>query len=200
MQIRSPSLSLVLISFVLFSFHATSADSARDDFTVEAGYTALFNGNDLTGWRLGDESLEGKVETADRRFAAKDGAIRIEGAAKIEDLYTVREFNGDFTLKFEFRAAARANSGLYIRGMQLQVRDYATVGPYTKLKNFQEGGWNAIEVIVKTDAATGKSVAECTCNGELLEKSLPIPPKGGIGLQSETGRLEYRRIRIKHQD
>jgi hypothetical protein len=111
----------------------------------------------------------------------------------------VREFNHDFTLKLEFRAGARANSGLYIRGMQLQVRDYATIGPYTKLKHFNEGGWNTIQVTVKADGASGKSVAECTCNGELLEKALPIPARGGIGLQSETGRLEYRRIRIKEE-
>jgi hypothetical protein len=166
---------------------------AGDEFSVEEGFQSLFNGKDLSGWRLGHESLDGKTETADHRFATRDGAIVIQGAAKIEDLYTVREFGRDFILRLEFRAAPRANSGLYIRGKQLQVRDYPTIGPYKTLKQFHNGGWNAIEVTVKGESA------ECTCNGELLEKALAVPPTGGIGLQSETGQIEYRRIRIKEQ-
>ena len=54
--------------------------------------------------------------------------------------YTVQEFNKDFHLKLEFRAAPKADSGLYIRGPQLQVRDYPTVGPYKKVK-FNSGDW-----------------------------------------------------------
>jgi hypothetical protein len=179
--------------FGLAALVEAGAGRAGDEFPVEEGFTRLFNGKDLSGWRLGQESLDGKTETADHRFAAKDGAIVIQGAPKIEDLYTVREFGRDFVLRLEFRAGPRANSGLYIRGKQLQVRDYPTIGPYKTLKQFHDGGWNVIEVTVKGDAA------ECTCNGELLEKALAVPPKGGIGLQSETGQIEYRRIRLKEQ-
>jgi hypothetical protein len=39
--------------------------------------------------------------------------------------------------------------------------------------------------------------AECKCNGEVLEKAFKVPAKGGIGLQAETGKFEFRRIRIK---
>jgi len=39
--------------------------------------------------------------------------------------------------------------------------------------------------------------ALCKNNGEVLEKSFPIPLKGGIGLQAETGKFEFRRIRVK---
>jgi hypothetical protein len=176
------------------------ATQGRDDeFTPEEDFTCLYNGKDLSGWRLGAEALDGKAETADHRFAAKGDAIVIQGAAKIEDLYTVREFNRDFVLRLQFRAGPRANSGLYLRGTQLQVRDYATIGPYTKLKQFHREDWNDIEVTVKADANGEGAVAECTCNGEMLEKALRIPAKGGIGLQSEAGQLEYRRIRIKEQ-
>ncbi|MFO0910407.1 MAG: family 16 glycoside hydrolase [Isosphaeraceae bacterium] len=119
----------------------------------------------------------------------------IQGAAKIEDIDTVVRFSALFVLRLEFHA--RANSGSYLRGKQLQVRDYATVGPYTQLKNYKKGDWNAIEVIVTTDPASRVSKARCTCNGELLEAELEIPAEGPIGLQSETNRLEYRNIRIK---
>ena len=46
------------------------------------------------------------------------------------------------------------------------------VGPYKTLKNYKDGDWNAIEVIV-----TGTK-AHCTCNGELLEAALEIPAQG----------------------
>jgi len=170
-----------------------------DDVPVEEGFRSLFNGKDLSGWRLGKQALEGQAETADHRFAAKDGVLVIEGAKPIEDLYTVREFNRDFVLRLEFRASPRANSGLHIRGTQLQVRDYPTIGPYKALKRFNPGGWNAIEVTVKADPGGKGAVARCTCNGEVLEEALAVPDKGGIGLQSETNQLEYRRIRIKEQ-
>lgn len=164
---------------------------AADDFEVEEGFTSLFNGKDLSGWRVVQERLDGKTESADGRFKARDGVIVIQGANPIKDLYTVKEFDSDFVLRLEFRAAPRANSGLHIRGKQLQVRDYPTIGPYKNLKNFKDGGWNAIEVTVKG------TTARCTCNGEVLEEALAVPSKGAIGLQSETNQIEYRRIRIR---
>jgi len=41
------------------------------------------------------------------------------------------------------------------------------------------------------------NVAICTVNGEPLEVMANIPATGGIGLQAETGKFEFRRIRIK---
>jgi len=151
----------------------------------------LFNGKDLTGWHVNKEMLDGKIESSDHRFVAFEGAIKITGAPKIEDIYTTATFDHDFVLTLEFRATPNANSGLYIRGMQLQVRDYKRVGPYKDLKMYKDGGWNKIEVTVKGTSA------RCTCNGELLEAALKVPAKGSIGLQSETNVIEYRNIRLK---
>ena len=187
---RGPLALALLVSLVAVPFAAPGAD----DFTLEPGFELLFNGRDLSGWRVGDERLEGKATSADGRFKAKDGVIVIQGASPIEDLYTVREFGKDFVLRLEFRASPRANSGLHIRRKQLQVRDYPTIGPYKNLKGFKNGDWNAIEVAVKGNKA------HCTCNGEVLEEALVVPDKGPIGLQSETNQLEYRRIRIREAD
>jgi hypothetical protein len=172
---------------------------AGDDFKVEPGYTSLFDGKDLTGWRYPGKkgkTLEGQTETPDRRIEVKDGVIIVhakdaKGKGGIRDLYTVREFDTDFILKLEFRAAPKADSGVYVRGPQLQVRDYPTVGPYRNLKGFKKGGWNELEIAVRGTSA------ECKCNGELLEKAMRVPAKGGIGLQAESGKFEFRRIRIK---
>ena len=184
---------------VLIGLAARHSD-AEEGSSADVGFTNLITPNTLDGWKLGTEDLTGKTTTADGRFKLDGETIVIQGAEKIEDLYTVREFNTDFVLRLEFRADPKANSGLYIRGKQLQVRDYATIGPYKDLKDFHEGGWNAIEVKVTKAPTEGGSVAECRCNGELLEQALEIPVTGGIGLQSETGKFEYRRIRIKTGD
>ncbi len=191
-----------LVLKVLASIEPVEGDedaASDEDAAAEAGFVSLFNGEDLSGWRLGDESLGGKTSTVDRRFRAEDGSIEINGGPKIEDIDTIDEYNRDFVLRLEFRAEPRANSGLYIRGTQLQVRDYATIGPYKNLAHYNEGGWNAIEVTVKADPDGNGALAECTCNGEVLERALPVPARGGIGLQSETNRIEYRRIRILEQ-
>jgi hypothetical protein len=177
---------------------AGGAAARGDDAPADEGFVSLFNGKDLSGWRVGREVLDGRLESADGRFKAHDGAIVIQGGKPIKDLYTVREFpQKNLILRLEFRAAPGANSGLYIRGKQLQVRDYPTLGPYKDLKHYKNGGWNAIEVTVKPAAGGGGGIATCTCNGEMLEKELAVPMTGGIGLQSETNQIEYRRIRIK---
>ena len=39
--------------------------------------------------------------------------------------------------------------------------------------------------------------AECLCNGEPLEIMRNIPNSGGIGLQAEDGKFEFRHVRVK---
>lgn len=168
----------------------------------EPGFKPIFNGKDLTGWNLEYTDLAGKMITDDGRFAVKDGVLVITGSKdtppKMTEIETSESFDGDFTLRLEFRAARDANSGIHLRDTafahQLQIRDYPHVGPYKALKGYKEGDWNAIEVVV-----TGNR-ARCTCNGELLEASLEIPGHGPIALQSETNVVEYRNIRIKRED
>jgi hypothetical protein len=165
----------------------------------EPGFMPIFNGKDLTGWRLGKTDLAGKTASDDGRFAVKDGVLVITGSKdtppKMTEIDTVESYGGDFTLRLEFRASRNANSGLHLRDKvfahQLQIRDYPRVGPYKTLKNYKDGDWNAIEVVV-----TGTK-ARCTCNGELLEAGLEIPNTGPLALQSEINVIEYRNVRIK---
>ena len=165
----------------------------------EPGFKPILNGRDLTGWRLGRTDLAGKTATDDGRFAVKDGVLVITGSKdtppRMAEIDTVESYDGDFTLRLEFRASRDANSGLHLRDKafahQLQIRDYPRVGPYKTLKNYKEGDWNAIEVVV-----TGTK-ARCTCNGEPLESALEIPDKGPLALQSETNVIEYRNVRVK---
>jgi len=222
---------------------------AADDFKLEDGYVSLFNGKDLTGWtykRTPKESLEGKTETPDKRFEVKDGIIVVnekaaDGDKGIRDLYTVKIYDKPFNLKMQFRAAPKSDSGVYIRGPQLQVRDYPRFGgQYSKVPGFKLDEWNDLDITVgpastlttvngqplmakdvfELSVKDGKPVAKlngkdvdvknyahqvtcfalCKNNGEILEKAFPVPLKGGIGLQAETLKFEYRRIRIKEME
>lgn len=149
-----PVLLLVLGGFV--------AAEQADDFKVESGYTLLFNGKDLTGWRYGKDVLEGKSETADKRFFVKDGAIVADEGKGIKDLHTVKEFDKDFNLKLEFRAGEKSDSGVYIRGPQLQVRDFIRRGEQKQMKKFKNDGWNELDITVKggiiVTSVNGKAV------------------------------------------
>lgn len=139
-------------------------------------------------------SFDGKTTSSDGRFMAKNGRLIVSTPAegrKIQQLATTREFLKDFVLRLEFRATPNADSGIFIRGRQLQCRDYPLAGPYKKLKNYRAGDWNEVEVTVKD------GVAHALCNGELLESAMKVPATGWIGVEGDRGQMEYRRIRVK---
>jgi hypothetical protein len=110
---------------------------------------------------------------------------------KIQQLWTQREFGRDFVLKLEFRATPFADSGVFLRGRQLQCRDYLLAGPYNQLTQYKPQDWNELVITVKGN------VAHCTCNGEVLEAAYELPASGPIGLEGDRGQIEYRRIRIQ---
>ena len=139
-------------------------------------------------------NYDDQTRTADGRFIAKNGRLVVttppEGR-KIQQFWTQQEFPHDFVLKLEFRATPNADSGIFLRGKQLQCRDFLLAGPYKNLKKYKPGDWN--EVVV---AVTG-NIAYCTCNGEVLEEAFRIPDNGPIGVEGDRGQIEYRRIRIR---
>jgi hypothetical protein len=225
---------VIVFAVVLLPSLALSAD----EFLPEPGFKSLFNGTDLTGWRYGKTDLAGKKETSDGRFTVKDGVIVAEEGKGIKDLYTVDEFNTAFRLKLEFRASLKSDSGLYLRGPQLQVRDFIRRKEHMHLeKVFKNDDWNELDITVSaprmiatvngkaledsdmleltfangkpTAKVNGKEVnlnnltvatgasAVCKLGGVQFDPNYKPGLKGGIGLQAETGKFEFRRIRIK---
>lgn len=188
-------------------------ETDSDDFQLEPGFVSLFNGKDLTGWGFRATpkpknpnsaiarpavpkavSFDGKTASDDGRYVAINGRLVVTTPAegrRIQQLWTTREFPHDFILKLEFRATPYADSGVFIRGPQLQCRDYLLAGPYTELKHYLPQQWNELVVEVKG------TTAHCTCNGEVLNSAFAVPATGGIGLEGDRGQMEYRRIRIK---
>jgi lysophospholipase L1-like esterase len=147
-------------------------------------------------WPIVEKAVrfDGQTSSPDGRYVAKNGRLIVttppEGR-RIQQLSTTLSFPKDFILRLEFRATPNADSGIFIRGRQLQCRDYPLAGPYKNLRNYRPGDWNEIEVTVKD------GVACCLCNGEVLEAAMKVPATGSIGLEGDRGQMEYRRIRIK---
>lgn len=169
-------------------------ENDADTFTPEAGFVTLFNGRDLTGWGAKGQNFDGQKVSPDGRYLARNGRLIVttppEGS-RIQQLWTTKDFGGDFVLKLGFRAGVNADSGIFIREPQLQCRDYLIAGPYKTLSKYKPQDWNEVVVEVKGGEA------RCTCNGEVLEAALKVPPTGPIGLEGDRGQMEYRRIRVK---
>ncbi len=106
------------------------------------GFTALFNGGDLTGWwgleqfdpralhAMSDADRTAKRKTNEEPFRAH---WRVENGELVNDgqgpyATTDREY-GDIELLVEYRTVARADSGIYLRGNpQVQIWDYTKDG------------------------------------------------------------------------
>jgi lysophospholipase L1-like esterase len=151
---------------------------------------------DAAAWPFVTEAVrfDGLTATPDGRFAAMGGRLVVKTppeGRKVQQLWTTREFPQDFVLRLEFRATPNADSGVFLRGPQLQCRDYRLAGPWKDLAAYRPQDWNELEVTVEN------GVARATVNGEPLPGELRVPETGPIGLEGDRGQMEYRRIRIK---
>src|SRR5262245_54901813 len=142
---RLPFLFLVT-ALMLTPLAAMSAD----DFKLEPGFTLLFNGKNLDGWKEASQkkdSLDGKTEAYNGRFKVVDGKIVYDPAVK-GDLYieTAKEFGKDVHIKVDFKAGPKCNNDIFLRGTKFDI-----VPGSKECKNVKEGEWYTFEIIVKGD-------------------------------------------------
>jgi hypothetical protein len=87
-------------------------------------------------------------------------------------------------------------SACVVNGKNLSAKDtlelFFRAGVPTAMVNGKSEPVNKIEVSTFAEA-------KCLCNGEFLE-TMKIPSTGPIGVQAETGKFEFRHIRIKNLD
>ena len=190
----------------------------------EVGFTSLFDGKTLNGWKL--------VGGHGRGYVVQDNKIvcPAEGGG---NLFTEKEF-GDFVLRFEFVLTAGANNGIGIRapyegdaayqGMEIQVLDDGDQVYNGKIRPEQYHGsvydvipartgyrkplgeWNEEEIV-----ANGRRI-KVTLNGVIiLDADLDIVkepkvlarhpglarPAGHIGFLGHGSLVEFRNIRVK---
>ena len=129
------------------------------------GFTALFNGKDLTGWRGGetfdhrkllampDSERAAKIaawtasmtevnkQTGKPHWHFEDGELVNDGSGAYAS--TEKDY-GDFELLLEYKTVPRADSGIYLRGCpQVQIWDYTEKEKFPLGADKGSGGlWN----------------------------------------------------------
>lgn len=155
--------------------------SGNADNTAPAGFTALFNGKDLTGWKglmkgpaeypagrrnLSPEQsaeLEKDAEAVMKgAWSVKNGELHYTGKGR--SLATDKKY-GDFDFYVDWKIPANADSGIYLRGLpQVQIWDPANAGQFQHGNQKGSGGlWNnsgpgkdGKDPLVKADKAIGE--------------------------------------------
>lgn len=124
------------LSIADYSPSPTSPDSSADN-AAPAGFSAMFNGNDLTGWKglahknanerwaLTGDALTAAQATADvvmnEHWSVVEGILTYDG--KGQSLCTAKDY-GDFEFYCDWKIPPGADSGIYLRGTpQVQIWD-----------------------------------------------------------------------------
>ena len=132
--IVAPVLLGALLSFVPAS-HAAEVDPPE-------GFTALFNGQDLSGWhgmghfdprKLWEMTPEQRAEFREKSMPDVRKHWTVENGELVNDgegayLTTDKDY-GDFELLIDYKTVANADSGIYLRGNpQVQIWDFTEAG------------------------------------------------------------------------
>lgn len=183
---RGERMRTLFSGLLLSSLVLTATSLAAEDPKLEAGFTLVFNGKDLTGWKemKGGASLDGKTDAYKGRFVVKDGLLTIDEKVKGDvRIGTTREFAKDFTLKFEFNPGKGCNNDLFIRGQKFDLSTQ-------NLKKMKEGEWNEIEITVKGDKIEFKH------NGEVARAGATKGDSSVLEIRAEFGPIQIRRLRV----
>lgn len=173
----------------------------------------LFNGNDLTGWKLINENQTNGFKVVNGLLVNEP--VQPEGVERVRygNLRTEQEFE-DFNLKIEVNIPAGSNSGVYLRGMyEIQVMDsykreldphnmgavFSRIKP-TVAAEKPAGEWQTLDITLCERHIT------VILNGIKIIDNQPVyGPTGGamksdvfapgpIYLQGDHGKVSYRNI------
>jgi hypothetical protein len=177
------------------------------------GFQALFNGKDLSGWKL-------RNPAGHNSWSVLPGGIlknTVEKGVHGTDLLTEKKFK-NFTVKYEFMTPDGSNSGFYLRGRQeIQILGDYPEGKASKtcngsLYNFKApdkfvtkpgGQWQTAEATMIGNRITvilnGVKIhdnVECAQGtGGQIDDNVSEP--GPILLQGDHGTVSFRNLQIK---
>jgi hypothetical protein len=192
---------------------------------AEKGFTALFNGKDLTGWKLAGKEGRG--------YIVEDGLLQCpsDGGG---NLFTEKEY-ANFVFRFQFKLEEGSNSGVGIRapfggdaayqGMEIQILDYDAPIYRGKLQPAQyhgsiydvvpaktgflkpTGQWNSEEITANGRNITVKLNGHTIVDANLDSVTDPAVLQKHPGLARTTGhvgflghgpaRVWFRNVRIR---
>lgn len=215
------ALALVLLPTI---GRAEDEKAGPDDNKPPEGFTALFNGKDLTGWqglieihkraKMSPEERKAAQEKADKahlpHWTVKDGILNYDG--KGNNLCTKKDY-ADFELYVDWKIEKKGDSGIYLRGNpQVQIWDnpIGSGGLYNNQKNPSKplmfadnppGKWNTFHIVMKGDRVTiklnGKLVVDDTPLENYFERGKALPAAGPIELQHHGDHLWFKNIYVK---
>lgn len=145
-------LHAVLLSLFAFVSAGTAEEKAKNK--PPEGFTALFNGKDLSGWKglVGNPKSRAKMSPGDLAKAQEAADTKMRDHWKVEDgvlvfdgkgdsLCTAKDY-GDFELHVDWKIKPKGDSGIYLRGMpQVQIWDPSDEA---QLKNGADKGSGAL--------------------------------------------------------
>ena len=143
MKLQLKSIVLIVLSLTI---PAAAVDAQGQP---PEGFTAIFNGKDLTGWKglagkggspenrakMTPEELAKDQAAADKlmnaHWSVQDGVLVFDGKGK--SLCTAKDYR-DFEMYVDWKIKEKGDSGIYLRGSpQVQIWDF-------KLRNIGSGG------------------------------------------------------------
>jgi len=231
-----------LSSLIAIGLALPSLTNAQD--VPPEGFVALFNGKDLSGWfghgtkdprtlwkMSPDELAAHKKSTLEDINAhwsvTEDGILHNDGQGLY--LTTDRDYR-DFDLRLEYKTVARADSGIYLRGVpQVQIWDPTEEGKFKHGADKGSGGlwnnkagspgkdplvladkpfgeWNSMRIVMVGEKVSvwlnDKLVVDHAAMNNYFEKKsgVPIFARGPIQLQTHGGVIDWRNIYINELD
>jgi hypothetical protein len=189
----------------------------------ELGYSSLFDGHTLAGWR-------GAGQDAATCWKVEDGNLICTGQ-KGPWLRSAREY-GDFNLRFDYQVAPSGNSGVYVRvpesglhhrsddtlpqaGFEVQILDdfaprHAKLKPYQFCGSIYDicgaggkvgrpaGQWNSLEI--NCQGQNVRTIHNGVVITEVTPKTHPLialrQTKGFLGLQNHKTVVKFRHLRV----
>ncbi len=190
-------LGLALTTAAFIAGSQAGEKSAKDN-TPPPGFTALFNGKDLTNWqglvdikarkKMTKEQYAAAVEKANAKYLPHwkvvNGVLEYDG--KGQSLQTIKDY-GNFELYVDWKIEPSGDSGIYLRGNpQVQIWDIkgknnkkgiGSGGLYNNQKNPSNpllvadnpaGQWNTFHIVMVGDKVTVK------LNGKVVVDKTPL--------------------------
>lgn len=233
--------SVLLTALLALSAAAWTAQTPAADHPVQLpkGFVALFNGQNLDGWwglstdhyntyrDLSPADFEKKKEVGRKDVREH---WRVENQELVNDghgLYlTTDKFYGDFELLIDYKTVAKADSGIYLRGIpQVQIWDYTEEGGKwnigadkgsgglwnnpkdwpgkdpLELADKPFGEWNSFRIQMIGQYVNvwlnGKHVVKDAKMSNYFEKDKPVPGDGPIQLQTHGGEIRWRNVFLR---
>ncbi|HEY8460738.1 MAG TPA: DUF1080 domain-containing protein [Blastocatellia bacterium] len=215
---------ILFIAVCLLTFAIEAGAQSAKPAPDEEGFTPLFDGKTLNGWKL--------VRGRGPGYVVKDGTL-VCPADGGGNLFTEKEYS-NFVLRFEFKTEPGGNNGVGIRaplegdaayaGMEIQILDDEHEKYRGKIKSEQRHGsiydvipartgflkpageWNEEEIMAQGSrirvTLNGVIILDADLNNVREEATLKKHPglknaSGRIGFLGHGSLVEFRNIRIK---